>query len=85
MDPFTAAAVQVAPRPGPLTTETIKANLDNAVAWVVRCVDSTQAELVVLPETCTTGFTPGLPPRALWDLLTEVPGSVTEPVQDAAR
>jgi deaminated glutathione amidase len=85
MGPFTAAAVQLAPRPGPLTAETVKANLDNAVAWVERCVDSTQAELVVLPETCTTGFTPGLPPRALWDVVTEVPGLVTEPVQDAAR
>lgn len=85
MRAFTAAAVQVAPRPGPLTTEVVKANLDHAVTWVDRCVEATGAELVVLPETCTTGFTPGVPPEALWEVVTDVPGPVTEPVQEVAR
>jgi deaminated glutathione amidase len=83
--PFTAAAVQIAPRPGPLTPETVKANLDNAVGWIERCVDSAGAELVVLPEACTTGFTPALPPDDLWDVVSEVPGPVSEPLQEAAR
>lgn len=83
--PFAAAALQIAPRPGPLTPETVKANVDNAVGWVERCVESTGAELVVLPETCTTGFTPALSPRDLWQVVTEVPGPVTEPIQEVAR
>jgi deaminated glutathione amidase len=83
--PLTAAAVQVAARPGPLTAETVKTNLDNAVGWVERCVDSSGAELVVLPESCTTGFTPALSPEDLWDVVTEVPGPVSEPMQEAAR
>jgi predicted amidohydrolase len=85
MKAFTAAAIQVAPLPGPLTPETVKGNLAKAVEWVERCVDATGAELVVLPESVTTGFTPGLGPDELWDLVSTVPGPVTEPVQDVAR
>ena len=85
MKPFVAAAVQVAPQPGPLTAESVKANLANAVEWTTRCVESTGAELVVLPETCTTGFTPGIGPNDLWDLVSEVPGPVIEPIQESAR
>lgn len=80
MRAFTAAAVQVAPTPGPLTAESIKANLAKCVEYLHRCVDATGAELVVLPETATTGFTPGVSAEELWDLV----GPLTEPVQQAA-
>ena len=69
MRTFTAAAVQLAPVPGPLTAESIKANVDKCVEYVERCVAATGAELVVLPEAATTGFTPNIPPEALWDLV----------------
>jgi predicted amidohydrolase len=85
MRAFTAAAVQVAPAPGPLGPQTVKANLATLVEHVERCVAATGAELVVLPETATTGWTPGVDPETLWDLVSEVPGPVTEPLQDAAR
>src|SRR5688500_12801898 len=85
MKAFTAAAIQVAPLPGPLTPETVKGNLAKAGEWVEGCVDATGAELVVLPESVTTGFTPGLGPDELWDLVSTVPGPVTEPVQEVAR
>jgi deaminated glutathione amidase len=81
---FTAAAVQIAPLPGPLTPETVKGNLAKAAEWVERCVDGTGAELVVLPESATTGFTPGVGPEELWDLVSAVPGPVTEPLQEVA-
>src|SRR5215216_6020275 len=84
MRPFTAAAVQVAPAPGPLSPATVKANLDACVDLVERCVAATGAELVVLPESATTGYTPAVDPAALWDLVSEVPGPVTEPLQEAA-
>jgi predicted amidohydrolase len=51
---------------------------------VERCVAETGAELVVLPETATTGFTPGVPVEELWSLVDEVPGATTRPLQDAA-
>jgi predicted amidohydrolase len=85
MLPFFAAAVQVAPAPGALTPESVKANLDSCVGQVERCVAATAAELVVLPEAASTGFTPGVAPERLWDLVSEVPGPVTEPIQEAAR
>ncbi len=85
MVPFVAAAVQVAPQPGPLTAESIKANLAHAAEWTTRCVESTGAELVVLPETATTGFTPAISAEDLWDLLSEAPGPITESLAETAR
>lgn len=84
MRAFTAAAVQIAPVPGPLTVDTIEANCAKAVGYVERCVAATGAELVVLPETVTTGFTPDCGPEALWDLVSTLPGRWLEPAQEAA-
>jgi deaminated glutathione amidase len=84
MKAFTAAAVQIAPTPGPLTAASIKGNLAKSVEWVERCVAATGAELVVLPESVTTGFTPGISADELWDLVSEIPGPVVEPLQDVA-
>jgi len=38
----------------------------------------------VLPETASTGFTPGIPAEQLHALIDDVPGSLTAPVQEAA-
>jgi deaminated glutathione amidase len=84
MRAFTAAAVQVAPAPGPLTADSVKANLDTCLDHVERCVAATGAELVVLPESATTGHTPGVDPLTLWDLVSEVTGPVTGPIQEVA-
>ena len=85
MRAFTAAAVQLAPVVGPLSPETVRKNLDKCVDFTRRCVDATGAELVVLPESATTGFTPDCSTEELWDLVSEIPGPVTEPVQAVAR
>ncbi|HEV7931660.1 MAG TPA: carbon-nitrogen hydrolase family protein [Actinomadura sp.] len=85
MRSFTAAAVQFAPVPGPLTAESVRANLDKAASLTRRCVEASGAELVVLPESCTTGFTPGVPVAELGELVSRIPGPVTEPLQEVAR
>ena len=85
MRAFTAAAVQVSPYPGPLTDRSVRENVSRCVEFVRRCVDATGAELVVLPETATTGFTPGRTKEELWDLMTELPGAMVEPFQEVAR
>lgn len=85
MRTFTAAAVQLAPLPGPLTPDSVAANAARGAEWLGRCVGATGAELVVLPETATTGFTPDTGPEQLWDLVSEIPGPVTAPIQEAAR
>ncbi len=84
MRTFVAAAVQVAPVSGPLTESSISSNVDKCVGLVDRCVAETGADLVVLPETASTGFTPGVDPSRLWELVDTVPGGVTAPVQEAA-
>jgi deaminated glutathione amidase len=84
MRAFTAAAVQVQPRPGPLTRESVAANVEHCVTWVRDCVAETGAELVVLPETCTTGFTPGVGPEELWEIVDAVPGQQNQPLHDVA-
>ncbi|HEX9230850.1 MAG TPA: carbon-nitrogen hydrolase family protein [Jatrophihabitantaceae bacterium] len=85
MREFTAATIQVAPNPAPLTRETISGNCAAAADWVRRCAEKTGAELLVLPETASTGFTTGLGPDELWDLVATVPGPLTEPLQEVAR
>ena len=85
MRAFTAAAIQLAPVPGPLSPESVRKNLDKCVDFTRRCVDATGAELVVLPESATTGFTPDCSVEELWDLVSEIPGPVTEPMQQVAK
>jgi deaminated glutathione amidase len=82
--PFVAAALQVAPAPGPLTSDAVKANIEAALDLAHRCVDATGAALVVAPETVTTGFAPGLGAADLWDLLGPIPGPLTEAAQECA-
>jgi predicted amidohydrolase len=65
----TVAAVQVAPSSQPLTARTITANSGRALDLVRRCHAATGADLIVLPESVTTGFTPGVSPAELWDLV----------------
>ncbi|HET7762022.1 MAG TPA: carbon-nitrogen hydrolase family protein [Phycicoccus sp.] len=84
MRAFTAAAVQVAPVAGPLTADSVTRNIDTCIEYTRRCVEATAAELVVLPESCTTGFTPGCPTEELWELVSEVPGPVTQRLADVA-
>jgi predicted amidohydrolase len=82
--PFVAAALQVAPAPGPLTPDTIKANVEIAVDLAHRCVDATGAALVAAPETVTTGFAPGVDATDLWGMVGPIPGPLTEGAQALA-
>ncbi len=84
MRAFTVAALQVQPLPDPLTRETIDANVTHCVDLVRECSAASKAELIVLPETCTTGFSPGIGPAELWDILDSIPGEQTQPLQDVA-
>ncbi|HEY0166176.1 MAG TPA: carbon-nitrogen hydrolase family protein [Jatrophihabitans sp.] len=84
MREFVAAAVQLAPSPGPLTAASMAANTARAIELTRQCHGATGAELIVLPESVTTGFTPGIDTAALWDLVSELPGPVLQPFADLA-
>lgn len=79
MQRFSAACAQYAVVP-----MDVRANIDRAVAWTRRAVAESAAQLVVLPETCTTGFTPNVGPEALWDLVDVLPGRLSEAAQQVA-
>ena len=80
MQRFTTACAQFA-----ITPMAVRENVQKAVAWVQRAVQETDARLVVLPETITTGFTPGCSAEELWDAVDTLPGPMTEPVAAAAQ
>lgn len=85
MKTFIAAAIQIAPVAGDLSPSSIDANIEKAISFIERCVADTEAALVVLPETVTTGFSPGCSPEELWDLVDVLPGRLTSPIQEVAK
>jgi beta-ureidopropionase len=80
MKTFIVACAQFAATPNDVT-----ANLEKAARWIERAAQENAAELVVLPETITTGFSPGMGAEELWDLVDTIPGRITEPIARAAR
>jgi beta-ureidopropionase len=80
MKEFIAACVQIAIAPND-----VQANIEKGVTWLEKAVREYEAELVVLPETVTTGFETGLAVEDLWDLVDEAPGRITHDIQLAAR
>ena len=80
MKEFTAACVQIA-----ITPNDTRANIIKSIQWLKKAVAEYQAELVVFPETVTTGFDTALSAEDLWDLVDEAPGSLTEEIQAAAK
>ncbi|HJQ00545.1 MAG TPA: carbon-nitrogen hydrolase family protein [Jatrophihabitans sp.] len=84
MREFVAAAAQLAPSSAPLTADTIAENSRRAADLVRQCVAATAAQLVVLPESVTTGFTPGVDAEQLWDLVSELPGPISRPFAELA-
>jgi len=80
MKEFIAACVQIA-----ITPNDIKANINKSVSWLEKAVKENQAELIVFPETVTTGFVTNLEANELWDLLDDAPGHITAEIQKAAK
>jgi beta-ureidopropionase len=80
MKRFIASCVQIA-----ITPNAVKENLEKVETWLEMAVRQHRAELVVFPETVTTGFSPGLSAEELWELVDAIPGSITAPIARAAR
>jgi len=75
MKRFVAASVQFSVKP--MDTEE---NMKIAKDWVYRCHESSLADLIVLPESVTTGFSPAGDVGALWDVIDAIPGKFTDEV-----
>jgi beta-ureidopropionase len=77
---FTAACAQFA-----ITPMQPRENVQKAVHWIERAVRETNARLVIVPETITTGFVPGVPAAELWDVVDALPGSLSVPIAEVAK
>ena len=80
MKEFIAAAVQIAVKPND-----INYNLEKIGFWLETAVKEHDAELVVFPESITTGFAPGMPPEEFYDLLNFIPGPETDQIGAIAK
>lgn len=80
MQEFVAACVQIAIAPND-----VGANIKKSIMWLEKAVSEHEAELVVFPETVTTGYETNLTPEELWDLVDEAPGRITHDIQAAAK
>jgi predicted amidohydrolase len=80
MKEFVAACVQIA-----ITPNDVQANVAKGVVWLEKAAREVEAELIVFPETVTTGFGANLDADALWELVDQVPGRITRDIQAAAR
>jgi len=80
MKEFIAAAVQIAVRPND-----VNYNLEKICFWLKTAVKEHNAELVVFPESITTGFAPGMPLEEFYDLLNYIPGPETDQIGTLAR
>lgn len=80
MKEFITAAVQIAVKPND-----INYNLEKIGFWLKAAVKEHGAELVVFPESITTGFAPGMPPEEFYDLLNYIPGPETDKIGALAK
>jgi len=80
MQRFVIACAQLAVRP-----MAVRENLEKALELAAQAAKESGAKAVVLPETVTTGFTPGCDARELWSLVEPIPGPLSERAGAAAR
>ena len=80
MKEFIAAAVQIAVKPND-----INYNLDKTSFWLKVAANEHKAELIVFPESVTTGFTPGMLREEFYNLLNYIPGPETDRIGVLAR
>ncbi len=80
MKEFVAACVQIA-----ITPNDVEANIAKGLSWLEKAVHEYEAELVIFPETVTTGYETGLDAGQLWDLVDEAPGRITQAIQAKAK
>ncbi len=80
MQEFIAACAQFA-----ITPNDVKANIEKAIHWLEKATHEYDADLVLFPESFTTGFGTHLDANDLWELVDDMPGWTTRDLQRAAK
>ncbi|MEW6242909.1 MAG: carbon-nitrogen hydrolase family protein [Bacillota bacterium] len=76
MEQFVASAVQISASP-----MAVDDNMEKVISWYREVRSSRNADLIVFPETVTTGFNPGNRAGELWELVDTIPGKLTERIE----
>ena len=85
MRAFTVAAVQVAPVPGPLTADVGRGQPRQAASTSPAAASRPPApSWSCCPSRPPPASPPGCPTEQLWELVSELPGPVIEPLRDVA-
>lgn len=63
----------------------INLNIEKACTWLKLASKEYEAELIVFPETITTGFTPNIPVEEFYEMLEPVPGKHIMAIQKLAK
>lgn len=80
MEKFVASCIQIAIKPGD-----IKHNVDKICTWIIKAKREFNSDLVLLPETVTTGFVPGMNNEEFYDMLDRARPYHLEPIQRIAK
>ncbi len=60
-------------------------NIQKIVKWLNLAAEDCNPDLIVFPETITTGFATGLSKDDLWDLVDTIPGRFTDRISEEAQ
>lgn len=80
MREFIAAGIQISVKPND-----IKYNIEKSIAWMEKAKKENKADLVVFPESVTTGFTPNMPIEDFYNIIGPIGGYETTAIGEAAK
>ncbi|MGB9839907.1 carbon-nitrogen hydrolase family protein [Thermovenabulum sp.] len=80
MKEFTVCGVQIAPKPNDIAY-----NVEKIKEWAKKAKKLHNPELIVFPESATTGFTPNMPIYEFYNLLDPIPGKVTKEMEKLSK
>ena len=60
-------------------------NISKAIRFAKRAIKKFKPDLMVFPETVSTGFNPGLSREELWECIDRIPGDLTEGITALAK
>jgi predicted amidohydrolase len=68
-----------------ITPNDTKKNIEKILRWMNTAAEDCNPDLIIFPETITTGFATKLSKEELWDLVDTIPGKLTEPISKEAQ
>lgn len=81
MKEFIACGVQIA-----ITPNDVNANIKKVLVWLEKAAIEHKAELIVFPESVTSGFTPCMPVEEFYEKIADtVPGRITDTISAACK